>query len=293
MDNLARGECVKVYFFLRGRFADASRKGFEAGITSGDTSNAFINIIQHTRLSLLAGVNLKNLLKRTEYYMKLTETHTSDYAMTHLSLYRDTIQLLIGNSEQDYSKVSDNALKYPAEATHFHRALRAFWIGHGERCHHFNEKLFQCNDRGGHLHRRFSMFIYGINSFKIIKRTSTQKLKAIPKQVLDLLKASAQHSTWNFRNKVHLIEAEMNSLEFRLNEAKASYAAAITSARCSRFVHEQGLACELAARHCKKQNDMASAHSFFTQAKQCYEEWGSDMKASKMDEEICKLSLQK
>ena len=56
-------------------------------------------------------------------------------------------------------------------------------------------------------------------------------------RLTQLLTTFCNHTT---KDKVHLIEAEMNSLEYRLNEAKASYAAAITSARCSRFVHEQG-----------------------------------------------------
>jgi hypothetical protein len=65
-------------------------------------------------------------------------------------------------------------------------------------------------------------------------------------------------------------------------EAQASYAAAINSARSSGFIHEQGLACELAGYHCKKINDLRSAWIFFDQAKQCYTEWGSNMKADSM-----------
>ncbi len=61
-------------------------------------------------------------------------------------------------------------------------------------------------------------------------------------------------------------------------EAQASYAAAINSARSSGFIHEQGLACELFGYHCKKLNNLTSARAFFNQAKQCYKEWGSQMK---------------
>ena len=124
-----------------------------------------------------------------------------------------------------------------------------------------------------------------------MRRTSTQKLKAVPRKALDSLKIAAEHSKWNFRIKVHLLEAEINSNEAKLNEARASYAAAITSARCSRFIHEQGLACELAARHYKKVGDFRNAQSFFNQAKNCYEQWGSDMKVIKMSEELERLAL--
>ena len=58
----------------------------------------------------------------------------------------------------------------------------------------------------------------------------------------------------------------------------ASYAAAIRYACSSRFIHEQGLACELAGYHYKRNGDMSDARSLFEQAKKCYTDWGSQMK---------------
>ena len=86
--------------------------------------------------------------------------------------------------------------------------------------------------------------------------------------------------------QVHLLEAEMFSHEGKDEEAKASYAAAISSARRSRFIHEQGLACELAGFYYKKIGDNTSALDFFNQAQQCYENWGSQMK---VDDVACQL----
>ena len=75
-----------------------------------------------------------------------------------------------------------------------------------------------------------------------------------------------------------MLEAENFSFLGKNEEAKASYTAAITSAQCSRFVQEQGLACELAGQHYKKIGDNLSALTFLNHAKQCYAEWGSKMK---------------
>ena len=82
----------------------------------------------------------------------------------------------------------------------------------------------------------------------------------------------------NIISQVHLLEAEVFSCEGSNEEAKESYAAAISSAQFSRFIQEQGLACELAGCHYKKIGDPISARIFFGQAKQCYAEWGSQMK---------------
>ncbi len=90
--------------------------------------------------------------------------------------------------------------------------------------------------------------------------------------------------------QVHLLEAEQFSFQNRNSEAHASYAAAINSARLSGFIHEQGLACELAGYHFKKNFDLQSAWILFDQAKQCYVEWGSQMKVDSVSRQLRSLS---
>jgi hypothetical protein len=82
------------------------------------------------------------------------------------------------------------------------------------------------------------------------------------------------------------LEAEMKSFDGKHNEAKASYVASISSAEASGFIHEQGLACELAGKHCKKVGDNSSARTFFNQAKVCYTEWGSQMRVDSITSQL-------
>lgn len=78
----------------------------------------------------------------------------------------------------------------------------------------------------------------------------------------------------------------MKSHEGKHNEAKAFYVASIDSAQASGLIHEQGLACELAGKHCKKFGDNSSARSYFNQAKVCYTEWGSEMKVDSITSQL-------
>ena len=82
------------------------------------------------------------------------------------------------------------------------------------------------------------------------------------------------------------MEAENFSLNNKHKEAKASYAAAIASARSSGFIHEEGLALELAGFHYKKIGDYKNALSSFTLAKQCYAEWGSQFKVESISRQL-------
>ena len=86
--------------------------------------------------------------------------------------------------------------------------------------------------------------------------------------------------------QVHLLEAESFSRLGNHGKAKASYAAAIASARSSRFVHEQGLACELAGLHYKNIGDHRTALDYLKQAKQCYADWGSQMKVNSINHQL-------
>ena len=84
------------------------------------------------------------------------------------------------------------------------------------------------------------------------------------------------------------MEAELKSHEGKHDEAMTFYVASIKSAKASGFIHEQGLACELAGKHCIKVGDNSGAQNFFNQAKVCYTEWGSQMR---VDSITCQLNL--
>lgn len=154
---------------------------------------------------MVSGEALPTVLKRLEYYLGVTSKYGNTFSKTHLLLYRDTLLLLMGKTATDnYSQVQDNALKnFSLETTYYHKATRAFWIGHSERCHHFIEKLFQgVSGSGGRHLRGFLYLLYGLNSFRITRRTTPQKTKAIPHNALKALKTAAEYSRWNFINKV-------------------------------------------------------------------------------------------
>ena len=54
----------------------------------------------------------------------------------------------------------------------------------------------------GKINNMMITFYQGINTFQVLKRQNTAKLRAIPKNAITTLKAATFHSRWNFRNKV-------------------------------------------------------------------------------------------
>jgi len=276
--------------------AQMLRQGFDAGMSIGESGTAFFNSIHHIKTALIAGENLPTLLDRADYYLDLADQYKNELTKTYLCIFRETISTLIDKGETTSSKnnpkytITENSIK-PAnssEAKQFHRAFQAFWLGHSERCHHFIGRMLEMNSVAGtaRLSDVVITFLHGLNCFQMLKKQNTSKLRLIPQDAINALKTFNSNSQWNFRNKVHLLEAELFSFRGKHEEAKASYAAAISSAQCSRFIHEQGLACELAGFHYKKMGDHEGARGLFSQARQCYSEWGSQTKMDSIAREL-------
>jgi len=236
---------------------------------------------------------LSTLLRESDYYLSVVEQHGNIVSKRFFMMYRQTIRVLIDKGTSNQNVDGANELGQSdvrmAETMNFQKALQSFWLGHAERCHHYVLKLLQAHTIGRH-HRLIINFYHGISSFTMLKRQRTSKLKQIPKEAIIALRAAAKDSRWNYRNKVHLLEAELSSHEGRNEDANSLYAAAIIASRSSRFIHEQGLACELAGFHYKKIGDLQRALGFFNQAKSCYAEWGSEMKVEGITRQLAILT---
>jgi len=111
-------------------------------------------------------------------------------------------------------------------------------------------------------------------------------------QAINVLRERGEKSAWNFQGKIHLLEAEMLSSTGKKDKARVSFNAAISAAKSSKFVHEQGLACELAAFHCLRYGDNDRALHLFQQAQDCYTKWGSEVKVESIKQQIKNINAE-
>lgn len=263
---------------------------------TGDVQSGFLNGLNHIRLGLFSGENLHGLLKETEYYLSLMGKQQQNQTKAHLLFFHETISLLISNKE--YAAPTFATADMPANARDslplehcFHKCFQSFFNSKSERCNHFAEKMLQSTEGARH-HHIFITFFYALNSFKVAETVHTQKLKAVPEGAVTTLKSAAELSKWNFQNKVELLQAELYHREDELDKSKEAYYAAIASAKKSKFIHEEGLACEKAACHFKKIGDTSEALKLFSQARDCYVNWGSEVKVNAIDKQILQLNIQ-
>lgn len=266
------------------------------------------------KLSMFSGENLQSLLKEVDYYVEVMNQLNQKRMMPYLLHYRETISTIIdkGHCTGSHSNTiglckGDSACavddQRQEEDMFINRVLQSFWCGHAQRCHHYTKKTSELQSVGQYYKLMMS-FYSALNSFRgvhnnngngsqfrKVRGSQFPKVEDTFEDAMAVLKPAAKLSPWNFQNKVHLLEAEMFSFEKRYDEARTSYAAAITSSCASRFVHEQGLSFELSGLHCKKIGDSHTALDLLQRAKTCYQQWGSQMKVESINQQIEKVNI--
>jgi predicted ATPase/signal transduction histidine kinase/ActR/RegA family two-component response regulator len=94
----------------------------------------------------------------------------------------------------------------------------------------------------------------------------------------------AHHCPENFGTCTALIGAEIARLEGRHLDAERLYEDAIRLARHNGFVHNEGIASELAARFYSARDFETIAQAYLRNARYCYLRWGADGKVRQLDE---------
>ncbi len=89
-------------------------------------------------------------------------------------------------------------------------------------------------------------------------------------------------SDWNFENKLFLLQAERHYAFGEMDQAAEKYKLAEKSSKTHRFLHEEALACELAADFHKKAGNKNFVAELIDRAVKCYQTWGAEGKVESL-----------
>ena len=198
--------------------AEKLRRGFEVGMSLGDSHTAFYNSLQQVTFAILAGERLPTLLEKVDYYFGLANIYKDNLGKRSFSFHRHTIEILIGGGESWWMgiKLQCLALK-PAkvlENLYFFSALKTYWQGQSKRCKYYVEKMLAVIATSnqfiaGPQTYYFIVFINGLNTLELMKSHQTltlmRKLKSTAVKALAVLKVASAYSSWNFQNKVSYV----------------------------------------------------------------------------------------
>jgi len=97
------------------------------------------------------------------------------------------------------------------------------------------------------------------------------------------LETWAKHCPENFENRAALVGAEIARIEDRQVDAEQLYEKAIHSAHANGFIHNEGVAYEVAAGFYAARGFEKIAETYLREARYCYLRWGAEGKVRQLD----------
>ena len=210
--------------------------------------------------------------------------------------YMDTVFLLVDSksssvtispSSEDECNITD------ATAIHILQLMMpALYLGNLERVIFLAKKFQSLDEEGTRMPMRVILisFYHGLAIAGIYRRRKNKKLLAILEKAISVLEKASEMSSWNYRSKLLLLQAEKMSIVNQKMEP--NYDIAIKASHASKFMHDEALACELAGKHFERKKELKKALSLYRQAERCYIDWGTEKKANQMKEMVTRLSLE-
>jgi tetratricopeptide (TPR) repeat protein len=135
------------------------------------------------------------------------------------------------------------------------------------------------------------MNLYGILfealvAFRLLRQTEQDIYRRKGEAALAFMRKWSECNKWNFENKYLLLEGEMMHSSGYYEQASQFYERSIISARTHKFVHEEAIACEVAANFYYKRGIHQKAYSFFAHSIVCYKKWGALAIASRVEQDV-------
>ena len=271
---------------------DACCLGRKVGQQTGDFLYTTLNWIAQVHSSYLAGDCLDNVWTNCQdFIMRMQRQNAPHFIGGTLLLYYQTCVLREGLSVLNVK----NPNNMPTEK----EALQLFTMHPDvannskvyqlERAYLFRQELgdvsVDMRTNIDHDPRQSNIFLYGtfyrgLASYLIARQTGeVDKRKEwieAGDNVLAIIKYWSGHSSWNWKSKELLLEAEKVHTVGTSEQASLLYEKAIRLAREHKFMNDEAIASELAGVFfCERGLDDMKAEALLLHSVQCYKTWGA------------------
>lgn len=160
------------------------------------------------------------------------------------------------------------------QVIYFNRLFAAFFFGRYNDAAELAKRYRNLRRCYVPTHDIFHAFYEGLTAFKLARTSKdSSRWVELGMKSVESYQDWVNHSSWNFKNKLCLLEAELYFCKDDFEKAKEKYKEAIEYSRRHKFVHEEGLALELFGsfhEFCKNNDEYRKC---MASARTCYEKW--------------------
>jgi len=276
--------------------AEAHHMGYIAGQQLGDFLNSRWNLQLSITMNYLAGQNLRAVQATIkDDYVKMMKDEKSAFFFGYILLHSQVIALQQGLHTTESGPMEAESLWTNRTNIIFHlnskihRLVRSFLFRQSDNLIGESNILESITERKIQLRPMLFMGIFyeGLTCFLcsigITDPTKSKPLIERGQSVLTRIRSLAELSSWNWENKVQLLEAmEMHTMG-NLDAAGPLYTSSIRSAHEHKFIHEEAVASELAGEYMYEQGNHSDAYALFMHSIKCFKEWGADAVAKRVE----------
>jgi predicted ATPase len=289
---------------------DYLAQGIRTSFVYGDVEFAMVNTYVYIARSFNCGKSIKVLMEEVE---ALARQHgicldTDDIAPFYSPEILQFYMLPVYNILRDLQEVDhiacqwrlvrnynllDIAIKKEQFAC-FHAVITNLTVveflrrdmGNALKCTDMYHEHFKARSMQTYYVCTYNVFYDGLINFYFMGQTGNSRYLERGEHALSKMTEWVRHSDWNFRNKLLLMQAEFYRITKDVKKAAVCYEASIVAAREHKFIHEEGMANELAGIFYLELGSRQRSYSYFKQSVVCYQKWGASVIASRIEATI-------
>lgn len=276
--------------------ANVLLESYEGLRATGDNEYACLALNMYVSQSIMLGCSLPVIeIECEEFALRSLRLHQLQYCR-NMSSTHNMILALTGNEEaknpfnllRDHGISTEDDLLQESLSSgrsglslhiYFSRLFAAFWLKKYTEAAEFAAQYRKLGRFSMRFIDIYHALYEGLTAFHLARCSTDKAIKTewmgVGENSVDRFKVWQEHSTWNFENKLFLLEAECHRCTGEDDVADSKYLAAIESAQRHRFLHEEGLAAELYASFLAERGESDSSKTHLLRATACYEKWGA------------------
>ncbi|MDY6804701.1 MAG: AAA family ATPase [Cyanobacteriota bacterium] len=275
-------------------------EALNVGLENGEIIYSGYEIILYIGNLWLLGESLESIAVKCQSYIEILEKHNLIFHVDFARLYHQAALNLLGSSESSAELIGEafnETEKLPifkeysiGIALFFIYALKgqlAYLFGDIEASINWTEEARKWRENAnGFFLVAVNQFYFCLALLNACADSSPQRQREIISQVESDQKQMqywARHARANFQHKYDLIEAEKAKVLGGLWEAAELYDRAITGAAENKFLSEEALANELAAKFYLDWGKEKVAAGYMQDAYYCYAGWGAKAKIADLE----------
>jgi PAS domain S-box-containing protein len=276
------------------------REAYQSGLETGDLEHAAIAAQIYCYHAYSLSQELVGLEREMANYIDTLQQLKQETGLNYIQIHRQVVLNLMGYSENPcrlMGEAYDEEKKLPI---HFKAndqvAIFKLFLNKLILCYLFQEygqatknaEIAEKYSHGiisnllipnFHLYNSLLLLIKYRDANNYEQKYFLSKVKASQKK----MRQWAIHAPDNFQHKYDLVEAETARVLGQMSEAEDFYEKAIQGAKDSKYLQEEALAYELAAKFYLSRGRKKFAQTYLKEAHYCYQQWGATAKVKDLE----------